>query len=901
MWEQLVYTSVDEVVDGKTISGWHVKERSDGLTQEQVETLLTLVRQVLVPVTPLDPFPTNDEVWNADRRLSQFMTPWGTALIQTALAGVDATGRPNTFTHALLETADQPAPNRHLVDFWRAPWWLTPFGHQAVKEASLPSPDEIGPGSSITDDVVAEFFSDPERLNALGALVEAVAENKVEKADGSPRKTVVVPVLSSEEAALWVAGLSRLTAPRLSREISWSTIERVQHQIDVEGLVQRGLDIAFVPEDDLHGKQLPEGLIQIVPSKLVEPSVPRTSWGALTAGALRSSQDLQEAIEGIQDLMEELDDQRGISFSWPLAMAEACDRGLLKASEVAGQAKRQKEWVDHELLTCTSDAWERSPYLSDVVRAQFGNESWSALQWHEVLSSVGDVTQMNKLLLSSTERYLSAAASDAAWLSRPSAASRGVRECVSAWSSIASDSRLVELIDQGRQTLGESLGTYALLAATESFVREGMSVPEIHWDRLIDELIQTRDGRVVGLHPALLQSSSAVVHSHVLYAVESQMVPHSHRGVLEDDVLELPLPLNEADLVWLGSGPDIRSAPVVAAAFHLHQWRLSKAAPMKRRLLASLSALPIRYRLSESILAELLPNLLPSDLQSFGLLEETAWERLAFDYMLSTYGSDRTVEFARNYLDASRSRAGAGSPEAERLHALAVITVLSKYLTGTGRDYPDAATEEQVRKVLAMPVREVESGVDLPRALHDDCAALELRLSARRLLAVWSGRQSVQSRVSTKDKQRLQQLASMAPSDLAGTLRIQTGEVSEDFLRACSALYRSDTQAARAESAHDPLSWLSADPNVPAGHPHAGHQTAEGPPSPGNGEVVRNIVRAQFANIPANDRDVLWRRITTQISSEDADEWLSELLGLAPSRGIRLPWGKRSWKEKWTK
>lgn len=351
MWEQLIYTAVDEVVDGKEISGWHVKERSQGLDDEQVAYLLSLVRPALDSIEPLDILPTAEEIRRADRRMTQFPTPWGTALIQTAPAGRDVVGRPNTCTHVLLDMSDDHVPMVDLIRYWRAEFWITPFGQDAVRDAVLPSERSIRVGE-VDDESVQQFLSEPGRLDTLVSLISALSLVLVSKRTGDVAgpQTVVLPVSSVEESVLWIAAVGGLTFPLSVRSIAWSTLERMNNSFAVDGLVGRGLDLACVPSSDVEDVGTRDSRLLVVRSTVSQPESLDANWARLAA-AISSLDAYNEVVEGIRDIAAELVDQSFFSLAWPLAMAEACDEGILTPLESVSPGYLT-DIINEELVSC---------------------------------------------------------------------------------------------------------------------------------------------------------------------------------------------------------------------------------------------------------------------------------------------------------------------------------------------------------------------------------------------------------------------------------------------------------------------------------------------------------------------------------------------------------------------
>ena len=147
----------------------------------------------------------------------------GTAfLVHTSLAGADASGRPgNVFNHVLVLPdlvaqllAGQPRP----LEWYRSPGWLTPYGADAVRTASI-GRTALLPGPVVSRASVARFLSRLADAPTLGALLDAVATALA----GGPR---VVLVADQDEAVHWLAAVCFLAPPQQQAGLSLSTFER---------------------------------------------------------------------------------------------------------------------------------------------------------------------------------------------------------------------------------------------------------------------------------------------------------------------------------------------------------------------------------------------------------------------------------------------------------------------------------------------------------------------------------------------------------------------------------------------------------------------------------------------------------------------------------------------------
>ena len=65
--EQLLFGSVDLVIDGIESSGWQVIARSDGLEETAADDLVRWIEPELTTLRPLSGFPTEEEIRAADK------------------------------------------------------------------------------------------------------------------------------------------------------------------------------------------------------------------------------------------------------------------------------------------------------------------------------------------------------------------------------------------------------------------------------------------------------------------------------------------------------------------------------------------------------------------------------------------------------------------------------------------------------------------------------------------------------------------------------------------------------------------------------------------------------------------------------------------------------------------
>lgn len=186
------------------------------------------------------------------------------------------------------------------------------------------------------------------------SLISALSLVLVSKRTGDVAgpQTVVLPVSSVEESVLWIAAVGGLTFPLSVRSIAWSTLERMNNSFAVDGLVGRGLDLACVPSSDVEDVGTRDSRLLVVRSTVSQPESLDANWARLAA-AISSLDAYNEVVEGIRDIAAELVDQSFFSLAWPLAMAEACDEGILTPLESVSPGYLT-DIINEELVSCES-------------------------------------------------------------------------------------------------------------------------------------------------------------------------------------------------------------------------------------------------------------------------------------------------------------------------------------------------------------------------------------------------------------------------------------------------------------------------------------------------------------------------------------------------------------------
>ena len=198
--EQLLFSSVDLMVDGVEHSGWQIVDRSSGLDGPLADDLVRWIDPELTPVRPLPGFPTAEEVRAADRRLVHRRIAGAPVLLHTAPAGQDTTGRPNSVTHVVVDGAENTARPLLGPSTWRAHWWCTPFGPEQVRAVRIPAPTELRPGTAVTSDSALAHILQPGASAALGQLADVIGRNE-ECAEESASAAAAAPTPDKEPRA----------------------------------------------------------------------------------------------------------------------------------------------------------------------------------------------------------------------------------------------------------------------------------------------------------------------------------------------------------------------------------------------------------------------------------------------------------------------------------------------------------------------------------------------------------------------------------------------------------------------------------------------------------------------------------------------------------------------------
>ena len=422
--EQLLFGSVDLVIDGIESSGWQVIARSDGLEETAADDLVRWIEPELTTLRPLSGFPTEEEIRAADRRLVHRRIAGAPILFHTAPAGQDTTGRPNTMTHVVVDRSENTMRPLLGPTAWRAPWWCTPFGPEQMRRAELPASDTLRPGTVVTNDSVLAHVLQPGAADALGALADVVARN-AERTDEGQRELAVLVIDAVDDAAQWIGALLACTAVEPARCVAWSTLERAHGGRDLDRLRLSGLDIAAVPREDLRDRfDLPARCTVVDPSSPTRRT-PETVFGRIVAAMAADPGLWLEAREAMdREVMSQLVDQSGVSLAWPGAMAQARawlvqgDEAVLFSRGYSGNLRSDVESV---LLRASVPALEEAlPGTAEDLRAAkealIGEAGQRTPQgWRELCLRIGDRLSPERALLLG-RRYLDAAILDPDWL-----------------------------------------------------------------------------------------------------------------------------------------------------------------------------------------------------------------------------------------------------------------------------------------------------------------------------------------------------------------------------------------------------------------------------------------------------------------------------------------------------
>lgn len=370
-WGQLTYASFDP---DNGAGGWQVTSTAGGLSDGEIEALRQRIVTRFDSDIHLGAFPNAVELQAMPRRLTYINDGQGRgAYWHSTMAGRDSTGRPgNVFSHVLLDRSTaQLTPAIRPIEIWRSPDLLCPFGPEQVREAVLSDDTTPSFGAALGREDVLDFLFDQSewRVGLLSALLDAVSAAM----NGGPG--VVLVTDSAENAALWIAAVSRLAPADWVRRMNFSVYERAA---GLETVFDRGVHLAAVPRADadallqhsgftvLDEHEVPDlGEVggrphQAQSGALIVP----THWSAFAQAALVDRTTFSVATSMMDDVADRVGDT-GQEPSWALAVA------ALRLPDIFGDYEAEAAAViarhspdslggDEELMQLARDTMQRS-------------------------------------------------------------------------------------------------------------------------------------------------------------------------------------------------------------------------------------------------------------------------------------------------------------------------------------------------------------------------------------------------------------------------------------------------------------------------------------------------------------------------------------------------------------
>lgn len=444
-WAQLSFASFDP--GGGQSGGWGVKETAGGLSEAESKA----IQQYLVKAFALTEQPpryaTPEMIEALPRRFVYGRVGDGAAAYwHAALAGFDGSGRPgNVFSHVLLDRDPRAAqPPLRPIDSWRSPAWLVPYGAQQVLEAHLPTEPPVG-GGPLDRSAVADFLLDPaafRRGGQLAVLLDAVAAALA----GGP--AVVLATATPDDAARWIAAVSRFAAPQTCRLLPFSVYERAR---GVDAAIKRGLRLIGISHGDtaeLTSSSLPIVLVddRETPSigspggqhRIGGAAVDVTPWSLLAEVA---QLDAEQAFSRIDEIAAEFPGEP-LHPAWPLALIAALEpEDFADVAEPASTVLR-----DHSPLGLRDHAryW---PAASVVMQRLLGETAEDARV--ELAAASGESAGLMRML--ATASFLSRAFVDDAWLRSPQ------RSEIPEFGQLAASDR-GRLLEEARSAIQRSFG-----------------------------------------------------------------------------------------------------------------------------------------------------------------------------------------------------------------------------------------------------------------------------------------------------------------------------------------------------------------------------------------------------------------------------------------------------------
>lgn len=343
---QLTYTSYSDVSAPYTPgpTGWHAKEQTPDITEDERSTLVGWVSTHLDPVTPIPPFPTAQDIADLPRRLLYARLDDRQAIYcHTVPAGNDAAGRPgNVFSHVLLDREADANTGVRPIELWGSPDWLTPFGQEKISAATLgQTRQHLRPGRSVDRSAVLEYLLGREtwRIGTMRVLLDAVDRCL----RGGPH--IVLAVDGTDTAALWIGAVSYFMSGASARSLNWTTFDRAD---SVASAIRRGLHIVAVPVQDSAVVEDSAQVVVLDTTQAMQPgelgrsdhrthrgtAVPVREWSVLAETVLLDYETAERAMSAIDDVAARVPGTQ-LSPGWPLAMVVAGSPRLRDAQDEA--------------------------------------------------------------------------------------------------------------------------------------------------------------------------------------------------------------------------------------------------------------------------------------------------------------------------------------------------------------------------------------------------------------------------------------------------------------------------------------------------------------------------------------------------------------------------------------
>jgi hypothetical protein len=315
-------TSVGQIGYTSSRGGFGIQSQSGELTDAERDQLVRGADPERTDFgEQLPRFAAPEEVARFNRNLvCAELAPGMSAAWHSAPAGADESGRTgNVFVHALIDR-DPGADSRRVIDSWRSPEWVTPYGAAEVRVCGVPS-TRPGPAGVVGHRQVCDFVLDTAtwRLGVLSRLLEELALPRGE------RGPVVLGVDSPDHGALWVGAVSHLMSPRSAVRMGfgvWETPRALQPS--------RGsrLELICMPMAEIVAvRERFPGLVVMTESDDAAPrewsptdSAGHLAWSALALGMFSLAQDPVAVLEDIDALSARVGD-RDLARYWPLALA----------------------------------------------------------------------------------------------------------------------------------------------------------------------------------------------------------------------------------------------------------------------------------------------------------------------------------------------------------------------------------------------------------------------------------------------------------------------------------------------------------------------------------------------------------------------------------------------------